>query len=233
MRLRPVTTRLVHPESLAATLEAVEEAFFHRRPLAGRLRVETAAWIAARQGGPGAYAGMFSPAPQDRGGVRVFTGEVVESGAATAHILGEEACRALILLKAPNPGIQEALARARVGMLTRLLDAEARGGTRGMYCCGKCSVAMWRHLLVGGLADPERRLVAGLRALKDHRTGDGKWRVFPFFYTLLALLEIDSPLARSELRYAAPMADRYLRRTPSGPYELRRQEVMRRVLARC
>jgi len=225
--------RLVNPDSLAETLDAINDAYFHRRSLLNRQRLEAAAWIAARQDGPGAYAHMFAPTPQDmKTGIRVYTGEAVESGAATAHILGEEACRALILLNAPNSGVKEALARARAGMLARLVDAEARG-TRGMYCCGKCSVALWRHLVVGGLADGERRLVAGLRALKSHRTGDGKWRVFPFFYTLLPLLEIESPLARAELQYAAPVAARYLQRAPTTPIEERRHEVVKRALTRC
>lgn len=226
--------RIIDPSSLAATLDAVSDAYFHRRPPGKQERHEVAAWIAARQGLPGAYADTFAPTVQDmRQGVCVYTGESIDSGVGTAHILGEEACRALILLDVPLPGVQEALDRARVGLLARVVEAEGRGGARGFYCCGRCTVAYWRHLLVGGLADPERRLVAGLRRLKEHRTGDGKWRIFPFFYTLLAVIESDSSVARAELRYAAPVCERYLRRPATGLYEQRRHEVVQRALARC
>jgi hypothetical protein len=225
---------IIDESSLAATLDALNDAFFHRRPPAAQQRQQAAAWIAARQGAPGSYADMFAPTEQDlREGIRVYTGEAIDSGAATGHILGEEACRALILLNVPNPGVKAALERARAGMLSRVLGAEKQGYTRGMYCCGKCSVAFWRHLAVGGLADPERRLAAGLRALKERRTDDGKWRTFPFFYTLLALSETELPGARAELRHAAGVGERYLTRPPTGPYGARRHEVVRKALARC
>ncbi|MEE8576086.1 MAG: hypothetical protein V3T31_02415, partial [candidate division Zixibacteria bacterium] len=88
----------MNTESLAETLDAVNDAFFHERVLAESKRKEIAKWIAGMRGKPGSYAGMFAPTSIDRSnGVKVFTGEMVRSGAAIGHVLGEEACRALIL----------------------------------------------------------------------------------------------------------------------------------------
>jgi hypothetical protein len=103
-----------------------------------------------------------------------------------------------------------------------------------MYCCGGCSVALWRHLAVGGLEDAERRLAAGMRALKSHRKGDGRWQRFPFYYTLLALSEIDLPAAVREMRYAAPSCERVLKRSAKGDrFDRRRRLLAERVLAKC
>jgi hypothetical protein len=43
--------------------------------------------------------------------------------------------------------------------------------------------------------------IKGMKMLEKHRTGDGKRRRFPFFYTSLALSEIGPEIAPSELEY--------------------------------
>jgi hypothetical protein len=93
---------------------------------------------------------------------------------------------------------------------------------------------LWRHLAAGGLDNQEMRLIEGLKTLKSYRKQDGKWRRFPFYYTLLALSEIDSPLAVDEMRYTAEICERYVKR-PSGDdvYAKRRRTLSERVLERC
>jgi hypothetical protein len=220
---------------LAATSDAVEEAFFLGRPLAAAQRQQVARWIAARQGLPGSYAGMFAPGSRDWNGITVFTGEAIATRAGVSHILGEEACRVLIRLGSTQASARNGLALATQGMLNRLQPSgDSSRSLCGMYCCGICSVAMWRHLMVGGLSESERRLVAGMKELKAHRDGRGRWRRFPFWYTLLALSELDLPGARTEMRYAAPDCERYLRRARrNGRYTQRRRLVAERILGKC
>ena len=224
---------LLDPTSLAATLDALNEAFFDRKTLPRRDREEVARWIASRQGLPGSYAGMFAPPEEYRTGTRLklFTGEVRASRGGAAHILGEEACRALILLEVHVPPVQEALQRATEGMLGRLgRDTQQTG----RYCCGTCSVALWRHLAVGGLQQPERLLARALQTLKAARDGEGRWKGYPFWYGLLALSEAPLPAAQAELRYAAPKLERALRRSASDDvYSKRRWRLAERVLAGC
>ena len=231
---------LVNVESLAATVDAVNEAFFVGKPPSRAARAEAAKWIAGRQGLAGSYAGMFAPTAKDFAeGVRLFTGERFATRAGAAHVLGEEASRALLLLDAPLAGVRDALARATDGMLLRLRAAEQRERNMGrpwlgQYCCGKCTAALWRHLAVGGLERAERHLAAGMRALELHRDGSGKWRRYPFHYTLLALSEIDARGAVTEMRYAAPILERLLKRPQRDDrFERRRRVVAERVLARC
>ena len=227
--------KLVNINSLAETLDTINEAFFHGHQLSKAQREEAAKWIASRRGKPGSYACMFAPTDRDfKKGVKVFTGEAVRSNAATGHILGEEACRALILLNVSDAAVKDALNRANLGMLKRLKEYETQWKVHGTYCCGICSASYWRNIVVGGLDKNEQRLAAGMKKLKSYRLGNGQWRRFPFFYTLLALNEIELKSAIAEMRYAAPVCERYLKRTRSGnKYSQRRRDLAERILARC
>jgi hypothetical protein len=216
-------------------LDAVNDALLHGATIPKKSRLEAAKWIAARQGLPGAYAGLFAPTEKDfRKGIRLFTGEKLGTRAGIAHILGEEAARALILLGTPHPNERAALERASMGMVRRLQEHERPES--GRYCCGKCTCALWRHLSVGGLrgVDAERWIEAGMKVLKSLRNGKGRWNVFPFYYTLLTLSDLDSLSAMAEMRYAAHLCERLLKRqTRDGCVETRRRIVMRRVLDKC
>jgi hypothetical protein len=227
--------KTVVTNSLAETLNTLNEAFFLKRDLTWAERIAAARWIADRQGRLGSYAGMFAPTVRDfKNGIKVFTGEAVRSNAATGHILGEEACRALIRLDVPDPKVKAAQARARLGMLKRLRDTENRGKVHGMYCCGICSVAYWRNVTAGGLDRNQARLTAGMKQLRAHRLGNGQWRRFPFFYTLLALSAIDLKSAAGEMKYAAPVCERYLKHSHgTGAFARRRRLLAECILARC
>ena len=226
---------LVDTSSLGATLDAVNEALFFGRRVTKADRVEAAKWLVSRQGLPRSYAGMFAPTERDYvEGARVFTGEGIASRVGTGHILGEEALRTLLLLGVDTVAVRAAVAAAQVGLEAALHGWEARGYDAGMYCCCTCTCAYWRNLSAGGLSQPERRLAAGMEGLKARRLGTGRWPSFPFHYTVLALTEIDLPGAVAELRYAAPVLERYLKQPAKDDrYHLRRRAVAERALARC
>jgi len=228
---------LIKKESLGRTLDAVNEEMFYGRTIPKAERVAVAKWIAARQGMELSYAEMPAPTRRDIAeGCRVFTGEKMRKGGGAAHILGEEACRAVILLDVRDASVRSALQRAAAGMLERLdeHDRSLRADERGTFCCGACSVALWRHLAVGGLAEQEARLAAGMKALRRARDAKGRWGRFPFYYTLLAVSDLELPSAVLEMRYAAPSLERMLRRKSRGDaYDARRRTLAERVLARC
>jgi hypothetical protein len=227
--------KLIYPNSLALTLDALNEVFFLGRSLSRRERTSVIRWLASRRGIKGAYRGMIAPTPFDfRRGARLFTGEKVTSGAAIGHVLGEESSRALILLDGSSPIAHEALKKSNKGIMKALVSCETPKRVRGFYCCGTCTAALWRHLAVGGLKQSRGRLAAGLKVLRKYRDGTGKWRRFPFFYTLLALTEMNDKLTANELRYAAPVCERYLRRYKAkNKYARRRHKVAEKVLAKC
>jgi hypothetical protein len=222
---------LVNTQSLNATLDAVSDAVFHDRRLSKAERVEAARWIAGRQGLPASYHGMFAPTERDlERGVQFYTGEQMTTRGGTAHVLGEEAARALILLDVDEAAVREALRRATDNITPHLEPLDRPRA--GFYCCGKCTVAYWRHLAVGGLDHAERRLAAGMKHLETRRQGNGRWGLYPFWYTLLALSEIDMPSARRELKHAAPVCERILKRKAQvGLFAARRRALAERALA--
>ena len=222
--------------SLAVLVDRIEQKRYYRQKIPAGELLAASREIASRQGLPGSYAGMFAPTPLDfRRGIRVFTGEPVRSGAATAHILGEESCRLLLKLNVKDRLASAALARAEAGMRERLNSSERVHARHvGFYCCGICTVSLWRHLAAGGLDNPVPRVRDGLRVLARCRSDNGRWNRFPFFYTLLALNELDVPEARKELRWAAPSAERSLKALPgAGRFPKRRRAVLEQALARA
>lgn len=230
---------LVHPRSLAATVHTIEDAFREKATLSTQQRREAARWLVGRQDLPGSYAHM--PAVTDRErrqGAPVYTGERM-THASCRHILGEEACRALLLLAVKDPAVSAAFERAAQGILAALRRGESSPCTRlgdpaGCFCCGKCSVAVWRHLTAGGLDQPEKRLAAGLASLKYHRDGNGRWRIYPFHYTLLALVDMPLLMARDELRYAASTCEAIVRRNRRNSlFDRRRVKIAQEALARA
>lgn len=226
---------LIDPSSVSETLDAIAAADFDGRTLPAADRRRAARWIARRQGLPGAYADTFAGFPSERSrGIVVFTGERIASASAR-HILGEESSRALRRLGVRDRDVNRALERAGEGLMRCLARAAAdpRNGNPGLYCCGKCSVGLWRNLLAGSLDRQEERLQRGASHLRSMRDGNSQWHRFPFWYTVLALSEMDNRDARTELKYAAPVLERTAAaRPPAARYARRRHELAVRTLAR-
>jgi hypothetical protein len=226
---------LIHKTSLSETVDAIHEARFEGRALGADERKQAALWIAARQGLPGAYGDTFAGFPHERSkGIVLFTGERINSASAR-HILGEEASRALRALRVRDARVSSALDRASEGLMRCLARAagDPRNTNPGRYCCGKCTVGLWRNLLAGGLDRQDERLQRGVEHLPSMRDGQGEWRKFPFWYTVLALSEMDLPAAKKELAYAAPELERIANRNPAATtYARRRQALAQRALTR-
>jgi hypothetical protein len=226
---------IINRASLSKTVDAINAAHFDGRTLAAGERSQAARWIAGRQGLPGAYGGTFSGFSSERTkGIVLFTGERIASASAR-HILGEEASRALRQLRVRDAKVTQALEGADDGLMRCLARAAEDPHKRnpGLYCCGKCSVGLWRNLLAGGLDRHEERLQRGALHLRTMRDGAHQWRKFPFWYTVLALNEMDSAEARAELKYAAPALERAANRPePSPQYARRRHQLAVRTLNR-
>lgn len=224
---------LVNPMSLAQTLDNINEALFFGRKLSKKDRQDAAIWITSRHDVENTkkvykYANMYAPTELDfLEGATLFLGDRVTTGAATGHILGEEALRAIKLLDVDDKDVKRAFNEAREGMTARLSPVGLTHGRAGMYCCGKCSSALYRNLAAGGIEEfREQRLEEGVTAIKRSRAGTGKWYWFPFWHTVLALSEIDTPLAHDELKYAAPALERSLKvNKEESKYDTRRAEL--------
>jgi len=226
---------LISRTSLSQTVDAINAAHFDGRALTAAERGQVARWIAGRQGLPGSYGGTFAGFPSERSkGIVLFTGERIASASAR-HILGEEASRALRLLRVRDRSVTRALDAADEGLMRCLARAAEDPNKRnpGLFCCGKCTVGLWRNLLAGGLDRREERLRRGALHLRSMRDGQHGWRKFPFWYTVLALGEMNNTEAKAQLKYAAPALERAAKRpVPSPGYARRRHELATRTLNR-
>ena len=88
-------------------------------------------------------------------------------------------------------------------------------------------------MTAGGLTRKKQRLTSGVDILSQHRDSRGSWHRFPFYYTLLALTDMEGKKVISEMRYAAPRLERMLKRPGRGDrFDSRRRAVAERVLDR-
>jgi hypothetical protein len=216
---------ILDPASLVITLDTINAAFLSGDAITSEEGLEAARWVVSRQGEKGSYRGMAAPTQADfTNGIRVFTGEKLICASAR-HIMGQEAARATWLLGHSDPTVRNAYDKA-TGWMHELQDFQQRG----TFCCGRCTLAFWRHTWVGDFENKEMQLVKGLHEMKEVRLGDGKWRNYPFFYAIYTLSELDLEPARDELAYARPVMERYIKRTQPDVYSGRKIAILNKVL---
>ena len=211
--------KILHPESLIATVDAFNEAVFFGCPWQAEAAA-LAAWLSTRLGKGRGYAGSFALTDEDWSReFRLFTGEKVETRAARSHIIAEEATRLLTLIW-KTTGLDSDARRASEKRLgARIFGPASTATANGMYCCGKCSLSFWRCLAAGGFAEHASVLARSAATLAAARDGAGGWKRFPFYYTLLFLAEAGPEYARNEIEYCAKRlqrASRLLRGKPDA-----------------
>ena len=95
----------MEPFSLIDFIDRTGERLFYGRPV--DVSGPQLAAVAALQGKPGAYAGMFALPEADRGReFRTFTGETITTNGGKMHVIGEETCVAATLSHASSPVIE-------------------------------------------------------------------------------------------------------------------------------
>lgn len=223
---------IVNKNSLYKTLDNLNQLFLDKTIIPSSKKTEAAHWIAGRHGLKGSYANMFAPTEIDFKGIKLFTGDKLTSRASIAHILGEESLRALYLLKVDDAKTKKAISESKAGIERA---ANSTGNLEkmayGTFCCGKCTAALWRNVSAEGNSKNAKFFDSGIKYLKSFRDGKGKWNRFPFFYTLLALTDINTDSAKEEMKYASNVCEGYLNRKGKDDiYAKRKKEIARRVL---
>ena len=214
--------------NLALNLDSIIENIFYNRPLSKSQITKITNAIVQSQYQSGKYWGMFALTNyNDEDGMRLFTGEKLHTLPAAGNILMQEYARVLVLFDLPSVDVQFAISLATARMLQS--SYSYRFSVMGEYA--HSAVGFMRYLAVGSVEDWERRLKKHIKILSHHQNGNGRWLGFPFYYTLLALSEIDLPEAERELRYSLPACYRALRHlTPKDKYTQRRRIILERVL---
>jgi hypothetical protein len=223
---------LLNKLSLAETIDNVNEAFFYGRKISKKEASDIIDWIKTRLGTEYSYRGSFGITNRDfNSKIYTFTGELLSSPASMRHIMAEETSRVLIQLSKIAKRKVPELERSNKNLIGGIMRSEEEGKPEGTYCCGPCTVGLWRHMSVGGFGSFSKKLGKGLEVLKSYRDGQGKWGRFPFYYTLLALSEINHPTAKKEIEYARPVIERLMnRKNGNGKFSGRRYDLLNRVL---
>lgn len=221
---------LVHTDSLAVTLDAIGEALFHNREMPEAELGMAASWLAGRQARSGGWAGMFAPTGLDYAqGVVLFSGERLRTRLGARNVLTTEAARALVLCNGALSNREDVLARTDRWLAAQCFARDCMVGE-----CGHSAIGLMRYVAV---RDGERAaawLDEHLEMLAQRRDGKGRWAGLPTYYVLLALTEIDRPLARRELVYVQPACRRALKRlSGEGPLVQRRRAIVLRALSTC
>ena len=218
--------------NLPQVLDALNDAVFQGKTITNAQREKASQLFLSRQLKRGQFSGLFAPTRAELdAGIRLFTGERLRTHLGPRNVCSAEIGRLCLLLGLAYPQVRQALERLQQALLASCFAAD-------LCTIGECAhsgAAFMRYLAAGGTPDAGARLDTHLRLLADTRDGRGGWRRFHFYYTLLALTEIDLPPAVAELRYAASLRRQPPRRSGTLPQEYlaRRHLLWERVLARC
>ena len=225
--------KLLDKSSLFKTTDNVNEAYFFGYDVSESDARETAKWILQTYDTKHSYNHSFGLTDKDmKADIKTFTGEPLNSPASKRHISAEEASRALNILKKFTPiDLPELKMNDRI-FLKMLKASESFGKPAGTFCCGPCTVSLWRNMTAGGLGSYFKNLNNGISVLKSFRNKHGSWGRFPFYYTLSALYESRKlPNARKEIEYAYDECKKKINRLKAdNKFFGRRRELLRRIL---
>ena len=221
---------MANRKSLSREIDRANAALFAGRVIPAAESANLTAWLLEQQVRTGRNAGAFAPTVAElQFGIRLYTGEAVRTKLATWNVLTAEAARLLVLLSGGEGG-NDVEVRAAIERARSWLDVSCFV-TRDCVI-GECAHSLASHLRLMSACDEAALLVRRVNILRQHRDGKGRWRRFPFYYTVMVLSETICEAARSELRYAVPACQRVrTRHTDDETYGARRRALLERVIA--
>lgn len=222
---------LLNKTSLYKTVDNVNEALFYGRKITKNEAKEIIIWISTRYDTEYSYNHSYGLTTKDmQMPVFTFTGERLLC-ASMRHIMAEESARVVKQLS-KIAGIQPETLKKTDEWFYKMLEAsESAGKPLGTFCCGPCTIGLWRYINAGGLPKYKKYISDGLRALHSNRDEAGKWGRFPFYYTLLALSEIEDEIALKEINYAMTACERALKRiNKNNIFSRRKRELLLKIM---
>jgi hypothetical protein len=212
--------------------DAARHLFFGGRFKSGD-RDELAAWVLAHQNRRRGFS--FYPTAVERElGVRLPSGEKPRTMLAADNAVEMETLRLLALLRPDDVEVRLLFERAE-----RRLSGVCYGRVCPVGECAHASISVLRYHAARDAARSAGMIARGLETLRQARIGEGQWRYFPFYYTLLWLTELPEGLderAHAELSYAQDRCRWLLSRSRPGtsgePFEEVRAKILRDALAR-
>jgi hypothetical protein len=138
------------------------------------------------------------------------------------NILTINAARALVL-----SGSSSEEAKSSIDLVDTWLENQCFSDFCATGECRHSSVAFIRYLNACGKFDRLQVMISKLSKFRDEKGG---WTGFPYFFTLLALTEIQSNIVEEELRYALSFVEQRFKKERSvEPYSTRRKEILANI----
>ena len=172
---------------------------------------------------------MFYPSEQDReGGIQFFSGEKPRAKFLVDNLVELETLRVLALIQPGELKVRSIFQEANRRIYPLCF---ANGCIVGE--CAHASIAFRRYLLVQDQIASGEKNRQTLQAMKLRRSDEGKWRGFPFYFTLLWLTELPGSMGGDELDYAREYCERLSRRMKDEePLDEVRRKILQRALER-
>lgn len=205
--------------SLYAAVTQSARFLFEGGSYAPAQRASLAGWILARQNRQNGF--IFHPTQEEQQvGICLLSGEKPKTKLLANNALELETLRLLALLQPGAPEARRTFETAN-RRLARLCFAQVC--TTGE--CAHASIAYLRYLTALDMQQCLPQAQHALDVIRQFRSGTGRWRAFPFFFTLLWLNDLPDGLAAAELEYARPYCETLLEKQLS---EDKRIDSMRR-----
>jgi hypothetical protein len=189
--------------------------------------IQLANWILARQNRQKGF--VFFPTPEDEeDGLRLLSGEKPRTKLLARNALELETLRLLALIE-PKDAAVERLQQEVGQRLSRLCFAQVcKTGE-----CAHASIAYLRYRMAAGGREATSQFEHGLQVLKQDRDGDGRWRKFPFWFTLLWLVELPAEMAQEELAYTRDRCKQLLIEDApnAAPYASIRKKILHKAVS--
>jgi hypothetical protein len=137
----------------------------------------------------------------------LVTGERLATKLAVKNIQALQKARLLSSLN--NPSAED------LKKLLSLEDWIAKQCFAKFCAVGECkhsSIAYLRYLGIFDDDTTQSKVNSLVQMLSEHRDGKGRWKGFPFYYTLLVLNELKTKKAKEEAEYAISACERALSR---------------------
>ncbi|HEX9744277.1 MAG TPA: hypothetical protein VGB30_02515 [bacterium] len=186
-------TSLIVRNSLAKTLWKLEDLRYSGHLKKSPELTEALEWIACRYG-EGSYRDvMIAPAKSDfQLKHPTPTNEGTASGANIKHILGEESVHILSYWNYSKHWDRKKTLDMIVRCFRTDSDPPPKYDRPGVFCCATCSIARLRAIASSKPAGWETICRDGLDVITNASMKDsGRWKRFPFYYTLLGLRELN------------------------------------------
>lgn len=223
--------QLLNRSSLYKTVDNVNEALFYGKKITKTDAKNVINWISSRHDTEYSYNRSYGLTGKDmNSGIYTYTGERLVS-ASMRHIMAEESARVVLQLSRITGSKPNSIVSTDERFYKMLEASKVSGKPIGTFCCGACTIGLWRYLNAGGLPKYQKYISDGIMSLHSNRDETGKWGRFPFYYTLLALSEIDDPSALKEINYAMPECERALKRLkPESKFSKRKRDLLLKIM---